>query len=399
MTGARAVPAIALALMLMCAAGAMSGEETPAWAIAAYVSADGDLSRVGARYADGLLRFAKAAGVPLALQVNVAAAEAGAVRLLVEGNTTRAEPLPPSVTAGNASAVEAFGRWACNQVAGRRTALIVFGHGLSPGAEGDKSPLRLSAELMLARNERNALSPRELREGLLRAGLRPDVIVLECCFGASLDVLWELRAVTGTVLASPGRRPAEGVPWAAVVDTGIASAADGEQFARVVMESVRSSSRCPAAMTVIRAARVEAVAAAAAELSRTVARNESYVAALAMARRRCVEWGYQRELCDLGQLAAMLAATEAGEVSEAAERVATAVAECVVGKVGLPAGTGGIAVVLPGGRWQAPPGYGKDEAGFAARSGWRELVQRYCQWQQHLIGPKSDEAGLGKRAS
>lgn len=395
MTGVKAAPAIALVLMLMCGAGAIGEEETPGWAIGAYVSVEGNLIQAGARYATSLVRFAQATGTPLALQLDAAQSEAGAVRIIVRGETSRIETLQPAPHMGEIASVAAFARWMEAEVAARRRALVVFGHGLSPGGvEGEGSSYPAPA-LMLDTERQDALTARELAAGLLEASLKADVIVLDCCFGATLDVLWELRAAGEIVLASPGRRPTDGVPWAAVAKTEIAGAASGEEFARQMLAATRGFSRCPEGMTAVRGERVAGLVAAVAELSRMLAQDENYVPALATARRKCLEWGYQRELCDLRQLAVMFAATGMAGAHKASEQVATAVAECVVDRVGLPVEVGGIAVVLPGGRWRPPKDYGVDETGFAAVSGWREVVRRYCRWQQDLIRGKNDGSGLG----
>ncbi len=398
---------VAWVLVTPGAAAAAQEAGAPGWGIAAYVCADGDLSSIGERYVAELQRGARAGGWPLALQVDRGAgAETNAVtRMVVAPDAGR--PISEAVDVGaqgnvaTANAVAAFLHWARSRVPAERWALVVFGHGASAAGRGaDRRRWNSGPAVAVDSSARDVLTPVELAEGVVGGG-GVDLLVLDCCFGAGVEVLWELREAAEVVVASPSRLPAAGMPWGAVLGTAQStSGVTAEGWALQCLAVAAGGDGGQATpLIAVRPAGLVTVAEAVQVLAETVAAEpEARVAAVALGRGLCRDWGAERELCDVRELCCRLGGTSDESLAEAAKNTVDAIDACTVGHVGAEDGCGLVAL-MPGGLPRLPEGYGSRQDSFAATSGWGELARLYCGRQQDLMRRTTDNPRRGDDAA
>lgn len=365
---------------------------SPGWSVAAWVCADGDLSAAGTRYAAALERTAAAQGWSLALEVD--RARPGSVRTTqgASGKPVRRHQEPVSM--GSSAALAQFLGWAATQDRGQRWALVIYGHG--PGAD---TPTMLAGDALVRDDSRRDwLTGAEVAQAVAGAGLRPDLVVLDCCYGMRAETLWALRSSAEIVVGSSGRALSAGLPWEAL-RIEEAPAPTAEHLAGAILARVEQVAGRDGGWSAIRPRGLQAVTDAVAGLAGALDDEGGRAGtALASARAVCADRGPGRELCDLRELCARLGAAEEGPVGVAARRVVAAIDLCVCdGPGSAPQGQAELLVWMPGGVLARSA---SEESGeFAAASGWSRVVEGHSRRQQELLRRTMDTPQRGRDAA
>ncbi len=366
--------ALALVAGLHCTAAA----ET--WSLVATICADGDLAPLGEQYAQRLVAAARTAGWSLALQLDNGD-ERPSRRLLRAGEEVRVEG-PVADGAPNlacAGTLTEFLALAGAEVPAERYAVVVFGHGASASGRGwDGATVGAWPALSIDVSAGgDALKPDELAEAIAEGlGGRAEIVVLDCCYGASLEVAWALREVAGLVVASPGRLRSTGLAWDAMLEPAGTSLGPEEL-------ALGWAAGAGQDLTVLRADRLEELRGSLRRLCGLMVERMPVAApSLTEARSACPTWGSESEMCDLRALCAGVAAGSSGELKVAAEQTLGTIDRCV----GLPGwGDGRGAVTVPfacgfGRSWPAvaPQGFGES-------SGWGAMIRAYHARLRNLM--------------
>lgn len=357
------IAALVLSTGLHCTASAER------WSLIAIVCADGDLAEPGQRYAQGLTEAAHSGGWSLALQLDNGN-EHPTRRLFTRGAEVPVQAPTDAAAANSASPAalaDAF-RWAAEAAAADRYAVAIFGHGVSASGRGWNGA-RVAPWPALAVDASagdDPLEPWELATAIVTGlGQRADVVVLDCCYGASLEVAWDLRGATDAILASPGRMLSSGIAWSAM----LAHAPDAEDGPDLAGAWARAAGQ---PLTAVRTDRLPEVARSIGHLSAAAVRRIDQAAPfLTDARSRCPTWGSQAEMCDVRALSAVVAAGADAEIAAAARETVAAIDGCVVDR----GGGGAVTAPFPAGIGGERPGVRPD--GFTEISGWGEMTRAY----------------------
>jgi len=365
---------LALVASLHCTAAA----ET--WTLVATVCADGDLAPLGDRYARGLTDAARAAGWSLSLQLDNGD-QGPNRRLLRAGAEVRVEgPVadrPPNLAC--AGTLTEFLAWARDEAPADHYAVVVFGHGTSASGRGwDGAEIGAWPALSIdATAGGDPLEPEELAQAIaVGLGKRAEIVVLDCCYGASLEVAWELREAAGLVIASPGRLRSTGLAWGAML--GEAGTELGPEALALAWAEAAGQD-----LTILRSDRLGELRAAVERLSGLLLdRMPVATPSLTGAGSACSTWGSEGEMIDLRALCAGVAARSDGELKIAAQQAVGAIDECVA----LPAASEGRgAVTVPFARGFGRSWPGAAPQGFGELSGWGAMTRAYHARLRNLM--------------
>ena len=407
--------AMVTAIVVVAGARAAAGE-THRWTVAAYLSGDGDLRATAERYMATVAAGANQPGWAAAVQIDKTGedGQCGAGRhawTWSEGQRRlRSDSVPGSEAGVNMGARETlagFLQWVRQQAPAERYALIVMGHGTGlTGWSGDVTRGLTSSGVALDTSAGgDCLSVSELAGGIEDGFERPrepglDALFLDCCYGSSLEVAYELRGGVRYMTAVPGELPNPGLPWQEILSrAGRQEAAGGRELVRICLQVVAEHNRGqdrPASVTGID---LGALGRASERIGSFVRLAETCMPemapAITLAHSQAATWGSQRELCDAAGLLAGIA-EHAGErgVALAAQAAAEAVQASVIGRVGeLSDRCRGMGVFFPGKLTDLPDGYDGEAYSFTGASGWRsflgsylgrlhELLQRTAQYEE-----------------
>jgi hypothetical protein len=358
----------------------------PAWAAMAYLDGRGDLEQEARARAT----LATPPGLPVT------------VRLVHPEQQASAADLADLVRHGA-------------RMAGERGLLLnIRGHGLPPNV--GEGPAEGQARFLCNPTDRG-LTARQIA-GALERGLagtghtRVAVLVLEACFGASLEVLSELADTVDVVIAVPGESVCPGLPWGAVL-RGLASVDPSptrrsEEVARHLLDAIgASTARSPElewSATACDLSKMRPVITALAAVSAAGSKDIAAAArGLQWARQRAVQGEALRQMSDAGQLAEGLAGAGGGaELTEAAGRLATALQQLVVARQCFGgqsaedwAGRAGVTVFLPPALSRSVRGYASSQ-GLVTESGYGRLLQACLDYwaglMPGLVGPAVEKS-------
>ncbi len=355
------------------------GASAPAqWAIIVYVSGEVDLQPVAERYWQ-CLENARLSDEIIVVAEFVArdGGDGGEVwgQRCWYGKAGRQDCQSEQLTGlSQAARIANLIKWAIHRAPAKRYALVVVGHG------------RVAPTLVTEGNgeEPTSLSSPELRAALAQ-GLadnsreKLDVLFLDCCFGATVEVAAELKDMVGYLVGTPGLMYSPGLPWDEILRWLSAHPdADAQALVQQAVASLGSlweqEPELPVSLIAIDASRAEAVQRRVRVLA-VVARERmpTTVPEITLARSRAESWGSRGELVDLGGFAAALGTISAfGTVAQRAQQLSRAIERAVVARyVQGPLAPGqvrhqGLAVFFPLGREQWPESYQEAyEGGFA----------------------------------
>jgi hypothetical protein len=223
-----------------------------------------------------------------------------------------------------------------------------------------------------------------------------DLLALDTCFGASLEAAYELRTVARRLTAAPGLIYSPGLDWAGALARAGGTGTDAADLPRTLVR-LGMTGRVDRQSALI-ALDLDKVADAASGLAEMATGLRSDLArtapAVAVVRSRCQTWGSRGELCDLGQLAAGLAANAPSEgLRQAATRTAQAVATATLARWMSAGGDEAVrpvtalGVYFPATLERLPEGYARGLA-LGAGTGWTGFLTDYWAWAERLlVGP------------
>ncbi len=363
---------------LALVAGLHCTADADKWSLFAFVSAEGNLQAAGNDYAHSLMTVAAEADLTVALQIDNGT-DRPVRHLLFDGRVRSiGESQAPEPSSHHGEFADFF-RWARDSTNADRYAVVVFGHGVSASGRGWDGARAGSWPMLglTSRADGAPLRPAALatamREGLGRSA---DVLVLDTCYGASLEAVWDLRRAADVIVASPGRVPSTGMPWerALLEAPGTASAADtGRRWAGAGEGAVAVDTRG-----------LVSVAKSIAALSTALLEDiDEFAPALTAARSSSDAWGWQNEMCNLRELCDVLAQHCGDGVSEAALDAVAALDDCIVSDGGA------LTVPFPAGLWAE--GVVSQPEGFNEISRWGEMTAAYLDRQQQLMRRTLDD--------
>ncbi len=330
-----------------------AAEALSTWTLMAYLRSQGGLCSAAQGY---LSQFRAALGdAPARGQVRVAAqieepdGAAVARRLVLPQDGRETGSVTVGGDMGTAAGVADFLRWARQAAPAERYALLILAHGVPP-APDDSGPTVQAGRL--------GLEP--LAEGLAEEKTPHfEVIFLDCCYSGSVEVADRLVGRARYLVAAPGLLYSPGLPWEAILGQlarrpemgGRALALETSDQTRRFWEQ---QSEDPASLVAVDLDRVPELTQALRGLAQvTLPRVAQLAPALTLARGRAAGWGPQRELVEVGSLAAALAETAPiAVVAEQAQRVSAAAHEAAVQAWRLEPGSSdqlgaGLAVFYP----------------------------------------------------
>ena len=304
-----------------------------------------------------------------------------------------------------------FTAWGVERSQGKRLVMVLMGHGIPPDAGVDAES---GAHRILGSAQSGGMSAAELgqalRQGLAQAGReRIEVVVLEACFGASLEMLAELADCAEFVIAAPGEVPSPGVPWrellAALNVNGQASSAEMAEALVMAAQGVAGgNARVPWSLSACDLSRIEDVEASLAAVSAAGLKDMNAAAsAVHWARSQALRGEKLRQLCDAREFGRALRAYARGpELATAADRFAGALERLVVKRAAV-AGEpdeawgrrGGATIFLPPGLVGTVEGYARGSR-LARSTGYGQFLEGYVEYCASLLPGLAGGRGRGE---
>lgn len=384
------LPVVVLAVLGGATGVAGSQRPETQWLLMVHLDSRGGLGQAAEAY---VAQFKGLAGpeVSVALQVigQVEAKGTSAVSRRVYGGAGRGERgLAPRQLAaldrGQALLVEFLNLYGPRYPA-RHQALIVLGHGRS---------LTGLPEVVAG-----GLGGREVAEALRAATALPkplSIVALDTCYGASVEAIYELRNLTHYLTAAPTLMCSPGLQWGQLGSL-LRSEARGAPAA-VVQAVVGSGNRRgtgvtgPLGLVAVEVGQVDQLVVALRGFVETLREHlDANAGALTLVRSRCLSYGAQDELCDLGQLAEGLARQAlTPTVRERAAMVAHRTRELVFaewwqGAAAQDYRLSGVGIYFPATLEQMPGNY-QASYGFAGETGWSDFLTAYWGRIRQTLG-------------
>jgi hypothetical protein len=288
--------------------------------------------------------------------------------LLRPGKPRLIERVTPDNRPGEALAD--FVSWASAAQPAEHYALLVMGHGAGLLAGPSVAPP-------------GALRPLALRSGLAQVcpklGQPMDVVCLDTCYGASLEVLYGLRGLCRYATAAPGLVYSPGLDWAGAL-SDLAARPAATSLVRGLVCRGMSRRDDGLALVGVDLDQMGSVCDRTRALAEALqAHLADEMPSLTWGRAQSRSWGDRTELVDVKALASCLqegAATP--EVREAAAELVSALNALIVAawESDGGAGPGALGVYFPPTLAGVPPEYRSDYE-FASACGWAALLEIY----------------------
>lgn len=388
-TSGRCSAALTVIVALAFGTGLRCTAHADTWSLLALVVADGNLAAAGESYCENLLSAAEEAEWSIALQLDNGTDHLTR-KVLREGQRHPVSRQLRSVDYRDADQLAEYFRWATENAPAEHYAVVVFGHSVSAsGAAWDGARGGTWPAVAIDGTSGVPLRPTVFGDALIDAvGRKADVVVLDCCYGASMEVSWGLRHSAEVIIAWPGKAPISGLPWSQMLDgeTPLDPAAVVRTWAEPAGDTV--AIRTKGLREVVRSVRC---------LSAAIGSSIDLEApALTQARSECSAWGWEDEMCDLHDLCTRLADVADGRTAIAAARVADAVDSCVISDHGA------VTVPFATGLHAEEAGY--LNGGFGEVSKWDDMINAYHDRQQKLmrrtlVGERHDRAAIARQCS
>ena len=343
------------------------------WGVMAYLSGQDDLEPDAQVYLDTIMQAARHGQCAAVVQIDGAGQ---CVRWLRQAGGRRERQRLGTVNMGARSTLASFVAWGWEKLEADRYLLIVLGHGtglatLAPALSG----------VAFDGGSSDALTLAELIGGLAESrpdDRRFDLVSLEACYAASLEVAYGLRPVADYMVASPDRVPTPGLPWATTLEE-----LSGHVDAPALIEAL--CSRYSHALVGTDVAATGEVADALAGLAQALNVNLSTNARFVrLVRSRTRSWGYRSEMCDLLHFAGLLHQMAPDDLVErrAAELVRS-LETAIIGTseqetANAEVHPGNLGLFFPSGWEDVPAHYGRDYA-MADKTGWADFLHAYYE--------------------
>lgn len=207
------------------------------WGVLVYSSASPDIESACRESFDEVIHAAPVDGVAVAGWLGTAAE----IRQASPSGEVSAAPADMS----RPQTLEQFLRWGMQAIPAERYVVVLGGHG-----SGFMGAVMNSARSRI-------MAPQEMQGALRQAGLRPDVLVLNACLEANVEVAAELASSTEVLVASQGLQHGAGIPLGTVIER-LRADTTPLQAARLVVEAADGA---PARAPVLSAIATKAVGA------------------------------------------------------------------------------------------------------------------------------------------
>lgn len=329
----------------------------------AYLSGQPDLIHSMGRYWRTLKSVADSGDLNAAVQID---GPWMAARWRLGQQEADYEPLGP-VDMADPETLSGFLQWRGPQTGNRRL-LIIAGHGTG------LATLEQSRSGVMADGGSGQVLDAAAVAGVLDAqDVHFDVISLDSCHGASLEVAWELRRGCSYCVAPPAKLPTPGLPWAETL---------GADPVSTPIQAVRMLQQYYDGPVGVVDCRVlgEVRDAFKSLVDALEADMEANIPALRFIRSRTTSWGYRDEACDALELTRRLArnagTVEAANAASVAARALNAACVTSGGGEGDQPGRGKVGLFFPPG-WENPPEWYHRAYSFARETGWARFLQKY----------------------
>lgn len=375
------------------------------WTVMAYLDANRDLQPAAQYYLEQLLGAGQQPQLKVLAQVNVSQDDGPgsvAVRYWRNERGTKQREQVHGAGSEKPACLANFVSWAIRQAPAQHYALLIMGHGeaLMPLARGQTVPTS-GVGLPAAGG---ILSGEHLAKALTEAGGRTeagpiDVLFLDCCYGATLEVIWELRDVAHYLVGPPGLMYSPGLPWADILaNLQQAPQMTGRDLAEAAVKTGgdfwQNELDLPVALVAIDLHRLDLLMQSLSSFSQAaVSQMPAIAAEITLARSRTMAWGSHSSVADLGGFANVLAeittdrvlAQQSWQLAQAVR--ATTVANYIQGADagGKVKGTGlGIFFPLTLKANRLPPAYTRPMQ-MTQQSGWGGFLQSYMDQLRQLV--------------
>ena len=393
--------------MLVCLAvtGVTAAAPSPvSWTVMAYLDGDRDLQPAARHYLEQLLGYPQHPQVKVVVQVNMQADEgagSGIVRYYRDERGGRGSEAARPTDVGSERLAN-FVKWSVEQAPAACYALLIMGHGerLVPALSRD-DPAMVAGQSLSAKEIATALGEAERCAGTGRL----ETVFMDCCYGATLEVIWALRGVAHYLVGAPGPMYSPGLPWGNILRHLVQQPqAKGRDLAEAAVRAGgtfwQAEPEVPVALLAVDLQRLDSLMQALTRLSQTAVGQMAAVAPeLALARSRTVAWGPQTNVADLGGFANVLAEVSASPaLAQRAWELAQAVREATVASYiqgpntrGKARGTGlGMFFPLNLGQTGLPAGY-EQVAQVSEQSGWGRFLQSYLTQLRQLLWASQEQ--------
>lgn len=341
------------------------------WLIIAHLDARGGLTQAAASYERQLRAASTSLGLTIALQtVADGPPPTRTLRreLLGPGRTPTVVQVAPAESP--ATTLAALVSWASELQPAERYALLVMGHGAGLVGGGAALPA-------------DAMRPAMIRQGLQQArerlGQPLDVLCLDTCYGAALEVLYGLRGLCRYVTAAPGLINSPGLNWEGAL-SDLACDPVPLTLVRGLVSRGMLQREASLALVGVDMDRLGLVSERMHQLADELQLHlPDEMQTLTWARAHSRSWGDHAELVDVAGLADGLhenAATPAvrqaaGELFEGLASLVTAIWKSEGGSK-----QGAVGVFFPPTLSETPPEY-RTSYQFAQACGWAPLLESY----------------------
>ena len=365
---------LAIAVVAAAVAGDAAAAPTELeWTLLAHLDGRGGLRDATAAYQTQLERAAVRFGYGLAVQTRLDDPRPGTLaRYFLTPGKTRLAPLAGQASGPARVDLAGFVLSAARLMPARHYALLVMGHGAGLLAPSTK-PVAVGGR------------PGELRRALEVAchdlGRPLDLLALDTCYGATLEVVYEFRHVCRFLSAAPGLIYSPGLDWSGALED-LAKNPTAETLVAGLVRRGIPGNHPHLALSGVRMAEAELLAGRVAGLAGEICRRlPAELDALIWARSRAPSWGERDELCDVGALTDNLGRAGATpEVRAAARDLGTAVEALVIARWASDGDRdekqAGLGLYFPPTLEELPPDYRRDFE-FASAAGWAALLEQY----------------------
>jgi hypothetical protein len=214
-----------------------------------------------------------------------------------------------------------------------------------------------------------------MEDGLDR---RAEALVLDSCYAASLQVIWDLRRASEMVVASPGRMPSVGLPWQSVL-AAVGATGTGLDVGHECLQQVDRP---------LVAVRTDGLVRVAESMSRlataATGQMESFAPVLTGALSRAETWGSEGEMCSVRTLCAEIGA-DGGKIGRISRQLVADIDRCT--EIG--AGGGGVTMPLRAGLREMSDTV--SVGGFNETTGWGEMSHAYRDRLKSLMHRTFDD--------
>jgi hypothetical protein len=348
-------------------------EVVPKWGVIGYLSGDGGLERDAERYSLAATRAARQGHCTAAVQVD------GPYVCARWYAMPEGEPVYQPLGAVNMAARQTIADFMSSAVAritARMYVLIVMGHGTGLATLGpDLCGIAFdggAGRCLSAMDVADAIGGANGFKGRL------EVICLDSCHGASIELAHGLKDCCNYLVASPSRLRAPGLPWHQILPM-LNAQPDGRSLVGVLI------SHHDEPLTAVHMPKIDGVTDALTAFVEAVLSDLPRVAPLLrLVRSRTKSLGYRDEMCDLRELTARVAQCGMSpDITYTATQLIDSLDGALVGRMDPSTANadireGQLGIYFPA-SWEPVPSQYLHMYSMARDTGWAKLLETYYE--------------------